>query len=111
MPRAPSHVRHLAVIFGLAFALGGCVVAPARPGYYRGGWVTVAPPAPRIEYYGTAPYPGYVWIGGYWRWGPGRYVWAPGHWAAPRPGLRWVPRHWVHGPRGWHSAGGRWVRR
>lgn len=110
MPRAPLRLRHVVAILGMSLALGGCVVAPARPYYYGGGWVGYAPPPPRAEYYGVAPYPGYLWIGGYWRWGPGRYVWTPGRWAAPRPGFRYVPRHWVRGPRGWHMAGG-WVRR
>lgn len=111
MPRVASRIGRIAVILGLSLAAGGCVVAPARPAYYRGGWVATAPPPPRVEYYGTAPYPGYVWIGGYWSWGPRGYVWAPGHWAAPRRGYRWVPRHWVHGRRGWHLEGGRWDRR
>ncbi len=111
MPRASIRLRHIAVILGLSLALGGCVVVPARPGYYGGGWVGYAPPAPRLEYYGVAPYPGYFWIGGYWRWGPGRYLWTPGHWQAPRAGFHWVPRHWVHGARGWRMAGGRWARR
>jgi hypothetical protein len=110
MPRLASRIGPLAVILGLSLAVGGCVVAPARP-YYGGGWVAAAPPAARVEYYGTAPYPGYFWIGGYWRWGGGGYVWAPGHWEAPRAGYRWVPRHWVQGRRGWHMAGGRWARR
>lgn len=111
MPRVASRIRQIALIAGLSAALGGCVVAPARPVYY-GGAVAVAPPAARVEYYGTAPYPGYFWIGGYWRWGAGRYVWVPGRWSAPRPGYRWVPRRWVQGPRGgWHLGGGRWVPR
>lgn len=111
MTHAVSRARNVAIVLGLAVALGGCVVAPAPGPYYGGGYVAVAPPPPRVEYYGTPPYPGYFWIGGFWRWGPRGYVWAPGHWAAPRPGYRWVPRHWVHGPRGWHAGGGRWVRR
>ncbi len=111
MTRVVSRPRNAAIALGLAAALGGCVVAPAPGPYYDGGYVAVAPPPPRIEYYGTPPYPGYFWIGGYWRWGPGRYVWAPGHWAAPRPGYRWVPPHWEHGERGWHEDGGRWERR
>lgn len=112
MTRVVSRARNAAIALGLAVALGGCVVAPAPGPYYGGAVVTLAPPAPRFEYYGAAPYPGYFWIGGYWNWAGGRYVWAPGHWAAPRPGYRWVPRHWVQGPRGgWHAAGGRWARR
>jgi hypothetical protein len=111
MTRVVSRARNAAIVLGLAAALAGCVVAPA-PGYYGGGgYVAVAPPAVRVEYYGAAPYPGYFWMGGFWGWGRGGYVWNPGHWAAPRPGYRWVPNHWVHGGRGWHMAGGRWARR
>lgn len=109
MPRVVSRVRSVAIVIGLAATVAGCVVAPAP--YYGGGYVAVAPPAARVEYYGAAPYPGYFWIGGFWRWGPGGYAWAPGHWSAPRAGYRWVPRHWEHGGRGWHMAGGRWARR
>lgn len=111
MPRVASSLRQIAVIVGLSLALGGCVVAPARPYYGGGGWVATAPPAPQVEYYGAAPYPGYFWIGGFWSWGPRGYFWTRGRWAAPRPGYRWVPRHWVHGGGGWRMAGGRWARR
>lgn len=109
MPSLASRLRPLAVILGLSLAVGGCVVAPAP--YYGDGWVAAAPPAARVEYYGAAPYPGYFWIGGFWRWNAGGYVWAPGHWSAPRAGYRWVPNHWVQGRRGWHMTGGRWARR
>lgn len=112
MARVVAHVRRFALIIALSAAVGGCVVAPARPVYYGGGVVAVAPPAARVEYYGAPPYPGYFWIGGYWSWRAGGYAWVPGRWSAPRPGWRWVPRHWVQGPRGgWHMAGGRWARR
>ena len=107
MPKLP--LRAAALSLALALSLSACVVAPPR--YYARGYVRIAPPPPRVEYYGVAPHPGWVWIGGFWRWSPGGYLWIRGHWAAPRPGLRWVPRHWVHGPRGWRLAGGRWVPR
>lgn len=110
MPPVVRRASTVAIILGFSLALGGCVVGP--PGrYYAGGAINLAPPQPRVEYYGSAPYPGYIWIGGYWRWGPGRYLWVPGYWSAPRAGYRWVPRRWVHGPRGWHMRGGRWARR
>lgn len=107
MPSSMLRIRNAAVALGLSLALSACVVAAPRR-YYAG--VEVAPPPPRVEYYGAPPYPGYIWIGGYWRWAPRGYVWVRGRWAPPHPGFRWVPRHWVHGPRGWHMAGGRWVR-
>jgi hypothetical protein len=96
-----------AVTLGLSLALGACV---AEPGYYAGA-VLVAPPLPRVEYYGPAPYPGDVWLGGYWNWAPSGYYWVRGHWAAPRPGYRWVPHRWVDTAHGWRMTGGRWIRR
>lgn len=105
-------VRNALIALGLSLAVGGCVVAtPGYGGYYGGGAVVaVAPPAPRVEYYGAPPYPGYFWIAGYWRWLAGAYQWVPGYWSAPRAGYRWAPRRWVHGPGGWYMSGGRWAR-
>src|SRR5690348_15833872 len=110
MPRVASRARKIGVALGFSLALGDCVVAPPR--HVGGGVVAVASPAPRVENYGTAPYPGYLCVGGYWSWGAGRYVWVPSRWTSPRPGSSWVPRHWVQGPwGGWHNAGGRWAHR
>ncbi len=94
------------VMLSLSLTLGACVT---EPGYY-GGTVLVAPPLPRVEYYGAAPYPGYIWLGGYWNWAPSGYYWVRGRWAAPRPGYRWVPHRWRDTARGWRKTGGRWVR-
>ncbi len=93
----------------LSLALVGCVVVPAEP-YYAGGPVMATPPPPRAEVVGVAPYPGYVWIGGYWNWSGNRHVWVGGHWEAPRPGYRWVPHRWEHDRDGWRLHGGRWER-
>jgi hypothetical protein len=48
-------------IFGvvIALALPACVVVPDQ-GHYAGGVVMVAPPTPRVEIAGSAPYAGYV---------------------------------------------------
>jgi hypothetical protein len=89
--------------------LGGCVVAPA-PGYYAGGVVTVAPPAPQVEVVGVAPAPGYVWFGGYWDWVGGRYAWHAGSWGPGRPGYHWVAHGWVRAGGGWRMAPGHWAR-
>jgi len=89
--------------------LGGCVVAPAQ-GYYGGGVVTVAPPAPQDVVVGVAPAPGYVWIGGYWDWVGGRYVWHAGSWGPGRAGYHWVPHGWVRAGGGWRMAPGHWAR-
>ncbi len=71
-----------------------------------------APPAPYVETVTVAPSPVHVWVGGFWEWGGGRYVWRPGHWAAPpRPGWVWVPHRWEPGPGGWHMRPGYWAMR
>lgn len=108
-PKSAPRMRRLALAVLPVLALtvlGGCVVAPAPYAV-----ATVPPPAPVNEVVGVAPYPGYVWIGGYWGWGGGRYVWHPGRWAAPRPGYYWVPHRWIHRPDGWYGERGHWQRR
>jgi hypothetical protein len=96
----------------VAAALSGCVVAPvpaARP-YYYGQPVMVAPPPPRVEYIGQPPYPGHVWIGGYWHWTGGRHDWVPGRWEAPRSGYYWKPHRWEQDGQYWRQTGGQWER-
>lgn len=105
-----AFVRNAAIVTALSMTLTACVVYPAR-GYYVGGAVAVAPPEPVVETYGVAPYPGYVWTGGYWNWVGGRHVWVGGRWEAPRAGYRWEPHHWVHERDGWHLHQGRWAHR
>jgi hypothetical protein len=66
------------------------------------------PPAPIAEYVPVAPYPDYIWIGGFWGWN-GAWVWNGGHFA-PRPfrGAAWVSGGWARGGRGWAWHGGHW---
>ena len=74
-------------------------------------YAPVAPPAPYVEVQPAVPYPGAVWINGYWNWSGNRHTWVPGRYDRPRPGWRWQPRRWERAPRGgWHSQGGGWVR-
>ena len=104
-------LRNAAIVTALSAALSACVVYPARGYYVAGPAVTIAPPAPRVEVYGVAPAPGYVWIGGYWNWVGAQHVWVGGHWEAPHRGYRWEPHHWVHERDGWRLHEGHWVRR
>lgn len=90
--------------------LGGCAVAPASNGHVYYEPVMVAPPPPRVEIIGVAPYPGYIWIGGYWGWRGHRHHWVPGRWEAPRHGHRYVPHHWEKHDHGWREHRGRWER-
>ena len=67
------------------FFLVGCA---AHATYY--GAVPPLPPA-RVEAFGYAPGPGYLWIDGFWDW-RGHYVWVPGSWVRrPHPHAVWVP--------------------
>ena len=104
----------VALIAGLG--LSACVVAPPgrRVAYPVDEVVvesTVPPPAPYTEVIPAAPYPGAVWIGGYWGWSSGRHAWVPGRWAQPRPGYRWQARRWEPAARGGYVLrGGYWAR-
>jgi hypothetical protein len=99
----------LIVVALASVSLTACVVT-ARPAYYGGGVVTVAPPEPQVEVVGVAPAPGYVWFGGYWNWVGGRHVWVGGHWGAGRPGYHWVAHRWVGAGGGYRLAPGHWER-
>jgi hypothetical protein len=103
----------LFVSAGLLLVAAGCVVVPAdsysQP-YAYGDVVTVAPPAPQVEYIGPPPAVGYLWLGGYWAWRGGRHAWVPGHWEAPHPGYHWVPHEWRHEGPGWRFHQGHWAR-
>src|SRR4051794_40905129 len=76
--------------------LAGC--AGVGVSYYS----RTPPPPLRVETYGVAPGPGYVWTNGYWGWQRNNYVWVPGRWTRP-PRARAV---WVE-PR-WESRSGRY---
>lgn len=80
-------------LLGIGLATTGCA------GGYVGYYASTPPPPLQAEYYGNAPGPGFVWIGGYWGWQGGRYAWIPGRWERPPRGYhRWEAGRWV--PRG-----------
>jgi len=121
------HARLLIVSLS-ALLLSACVVAPypyaqrrvvyAEPVPAGGGpayeesnvVVDVAPPAPYVEVVPALPYPGAIWIGGYWGWSGGRHQWVPGRWEHGRPGYHWRPHAWVNQGGRWQLHGGGWVR-
>jgi hypothetical protein len=112
MNGTPFRIGRWVAISVLATALSGCIVeAPPPRHYYVGTVVATEPPPVRVETYGPAPGPGYVWVGGYWAWRGGGHEWVPGHWERGRPHYRWVPHRWVHERDGWHLSEGHWERR
>lgn len=87
-PNQRSRLGRVALLSAALAAAGlsaGCIVVPAR-GYHARAAVVAPAPAPQYEVLGVAPYPGAVWISGYWGWNSGRRVWNPGRWDAPRRG-------------------------
>lgn len=111
-----SHRRFITVL--AALSLAGCVVAPYPrsavyyPAESGGAIVTeVAPPAPYAEVVPVAPFPGAIWIGGYWGWSGARHHWVPGRWERPRPGQVWEPHRWRQRDGRWRLEGGGWSRR
>jgi hypothetical protein len=110
--------RRLFVVVLAAFSLGGCVVAPypRSGGYYPAEGappvvVDTPPPAPYVEVVPVVPFPGAVWIGGYWGWSGHRHQWVPGRWERGRTGYGWAPHRWQQRNGRWHLEGGGWARR
>ena len=91
-----SRLLIAAPVTAVLLSLSGCVVAPypGRPVGYGPqsayGDVTVVAPAPYVEAVPVAPYPGAIWIRGYWGGWGGRHHWVPGRWQE-RPGPTWRP--------------------
>jgi hypothetical protein len=70
--------------------------------------VASEPPAAIAEYIPVSPYPGYIWVGGYWGWRGGWY-WVGGHYSRPPVrGAVWIGGGWARGGRGWVWHGGHW---
>ncbi len=69
--------------------------------------VTVAPPPLPIYAQPVIPGEGYMWMPGYWAWGPSGYYWVPGTWVMPpQVGLLWTPGYWAwrDGVYVWHAG-------
>ena len=112
--------RTASLIAVLAVAVSLPAIARSRDHGYRGGYqvewhedgwyyppvrIQVAPPPPVLEMAPPCPYPGAVWIAGYYAWHPSRhhFVWVPGAWYRP-PHPRWV---WIAPT--WQFQTGQWV--
>jgi hypothetical protein len=84
---------------GLVSCAGGAYV------YYA----PAAPPPVRVEAFGAAPGPGYVWINGYWGYSGGGYAWVAGRWERPpHRGAKWVAGRWERKGNRWGYRAGHW---
>ncbi len=62
--------------------------------------VRIGPPVLPIYAQPICPGPGYIWVPGYWAYGPDGYFWVPGTWVfPPEVGLFWTPGYW-----GWEDG-------
>ena len=92
----------LAIVLG-AVSLAGC------GGYGYAAYATVPPPPVRVEAFGVAPGPGYVWAQGYYTYRGNNYVWVPGGWRRPPRGrTTWVPGSWENRGGRYHFHEGHW---
>lgn len=58
-------------------------------------FVSIAPPPLPVYDQPPIPAPGYLWVPGYWSYGPFGYFWVPGTWGEPPAiGLLWTPGYW-----------------
>ncbi len=76
-------------------------------GVFVGISVNIAPPAIPVYVQPPCPAPGYLWVPGYWAWGPDGYYWVPGTWVMPPAvGLLWTPGYWgwENGVYIWHAG-------
>ena len=107
------------LVVGGSLLMTGCVVRTRT--VYRtpppavveapGAEVDVSGPPPPDEVdtvVGVAPGPGFIWVGGYWGWGPGGWAWRHGYWGRPpHPGAVWVrPGYVFRGGRHVYVRGG-----
>jgi len=88
----------------LARALAVAVALMIAPAAWSASSVFVsvnfAPPPIPVYDQPLCPGPNYIWIPGYWAWGPVGYYWVPGYWVlAPFIGALWTPGWW-----GWSGA-------
>ena len=89
----PQFVRSLL----LAVALLGATFTSSASVYVS---VAFAPPLLPVYAQPICPGPEYIWVPGYWAYGPYGYYWVPGTWVlAPFVGALWTPGYW-----GWSNA-------
>jgi WXXGXW repeat (2 copies) len=84
-----------------ATSLAGC--------YTYASYATYAPPPVRVETFGVAPGPGYVWVNGFYTYRGNNYAWTPGRWAVPPRGRHvWEPGRWENRGGRYQFRQGRW---
>ena len=86
--------RHLLPVLFAFLMLG--LPLPSRAAVEVAITATIAPPVLPVYAQPVIPGDGYIWMPGYWAWGPSGYYWVPGTWVMPpQVGLLWTPGYWA----------------
>ena len=81
----------------------------AAPSFAEDVYITMDPPARRMEKWEARP--GQVWVPGAWVWKNGKHEWVAGRYVAERKGYRYAPDRWVmHDNDKWTYQRGGWNR-
>lgn len=99
----------------LTMVLAGCAAPPTPPIEIPGeGDVTVVasppPPSRPPEPTTDSPWPGAVFLSGYFTWDGRAWAWIGGHWEDGRPGFAWTPSRWERRGARWALVRGGWRR-
>jgi len=71
------------------------IPVPSRAQVAVGISVRIGPPVLPVYVQPICPGPGFIWVPGYWAYGPDGYFWVPGTWVLPpEVGLLWTPGYW-----------------
>src|SRR5215831_17697990 len=97
MPERLNVMRFARFIFSLLLAAGLLLAAPLQSRTQVAVVISIRVGPPLLPVYAQpiCPEPGYIWIPGYWAYGPDGYFWVPGTWVEPpEVGLLWTPGYW-----------------
>lgn len=93
----------------LAGALVASFAAFSLPAQAASLYISIDPPAPRVEHF--EPRAGYVIVPGVWEYRRGKHEWVAGHYVAERKGYRYEHSRWVkHENNRWTMQQGGWSR-
>src|SRR5713226_8341432 len=92
-------------ICSLFLAVGLLAIpAPSQAQVAVGISVRIGPPVLPVYVQPICPGPGYLWVPGYWAYGPDGYFWVPGTWVfPPEVGLLWTPGYWAFEEDGFYA--------
>jgi len=91
-------MRIARLICSLSLAVGLLLAIPVQsPAQVAVGIsVRIGPPPLPVYAQPICPGPGFLWVPGYWAYGPDGYFWVPGTWIEPpEVGLLWTPGYWA----------------